>query len=238
MDFPPLTDEEFLRWFAGFVDGDGCISLAFVVNQPKKGQRLELNVISQFTVTQTTYHSAPLYRAQKLFGVGHVNRYMPKVNYRIKRVLEMSHYVVRDRADLRKVLQVLAPLLVIKQYPAITMLRFLDMADAITARSKKGKRLDRSREELLEFAAMAMTMNEREDGESLHIKRTFAEEVRKIDKYLNQPETKGKKVVALTCDFCKSSVEVSRKEVKYDGYDFFCSQACREGWVSKNTPKI
>jgi LAGLIDADG DNA endonuclease family protein len=86
-------------WVIGFVDGEGCFSIAFVRQSGGRGRtgyRTGYQVAHEFAVTQGAQSISCLHELVEFFGVGQVLANKRYDNHRE----HLYRYVVRRRADL------------------------------------------------------------------------------------------------------------------------------------------
>ena len=91
-----LFNQNFLQWFVGFVDGDGCFS----VHKDKNRYTLS------FKISQSSVNRQVIYKIKKHFKIGNVN---------IDKKNNMVSYVIRDK---KKLCQIIYP--IFYNYPLLT----------------------------------------------------------------------------------------------------------------------
>jgi LAGLIDADG endonuclease len=163
-----------IGWILGFVDGEGCFSIGFV-RQPggtnRRGYRTGYQVSHEFAVTQGAKSLACLRGLRDFFGVGQVLANQRHDNH----TEDLYRNVVRRRTDL---LETVIPFF--QQYPLRSSKRddFRKFAQVVRMVAE-GQHF--TREELIEIALIAETMNRRKSRtELIGILRDYTPDARDI----------------------------------------------------------
>jgi len=154
--------ERLLRigWVIGFVDGEGCFSIAFV-RQPsragRKGYKTGYQVAHEFAVTQGAKSVSCLQELVDFFGVGSVIANRRHDNHKE----HLYRYVVRRRADL---IDTIIPFFV--AHPMHSSKR-LDFEKFVSCVEMIERGVHRTPSGLADIAEIAQTMNRQKPRQDL-----------------------------------------------------------------------
>jgi len=143
-----------IGWITGFVEGEGCFSIAFVRQQDRgrrRGYRTGYQVSHELAVTQGAKSIEALHVLQRFFGVGQILINRRSDNHREP----LYRYVVRRRDDL---LRIIIPFF--RRYPmqAAKQQDFEKFAACVEMVSRGEQR---TTEGLARIAEITQTMNRR-----------------------------------------------------------------------------
>jgi LAGLIDADG endonuclease len=147
-------------WIVGFVDGEGCFSIAFVRQsggRSRFGYKTGWQVAHEFAVTQGARSVSCLHALNEFFGVGQVLPNTRRDNHRE----HLYRYVVRKRSDL---LETIIPFF--ERFPMLSSKQhdFEKFAQCVRLISA-GRHL--TRDGLIEIAEITQTMNRRKSRHDL-----------------------------------------------------------------------
>jgi hypothetical protein len=163
-----------LGWVIGFVDGEGCFSIGFVLQQDRvgrKGYRTGFQVVHRFVVTQGAKSVGSLEELEQFFGTGRIF-----VNQRNDNHKEhLCQYIVNKRSELIGTVIPFFhkyPLRTAKRYDFEKFARCVELIEAGRHRTTDG---------LIEIVEIAQTMNwQKPRHEMIRILRGHTPDVRDI----------------------------------------------------------
>jgi hypothetical protein len=163
-----------LGWIIGFVDGEGCFSIAFVKQpqrQNRKGYKIGYQVTHEFVVTQSAKSVQCLHEICEFFGVGQVIINRRNDNHKEN----LYRYVVRKREDL---LNIIIPFF--KKYPLKTS-KLQDFEKFARCVEQIQNNSHLSPQGLIDIAETVQTMNRQKSKQDLiRILRDYTPDIQDI----------------------------------------------------------
>ena len=149
-----------IGWITGFIDGEGCFSIAFIKQSDRKrrkGYRTGYQVFHEFAVTQGAKSVSSLRQLQDFFGVGNVYANKRYDNHRE----HLYRYVVRRRQELLEIIIPFFQKYSLQTSKADDFDKFAQCVKMVDA----GQHL--AREGLIKIARIVEAMNSKKSKESL-----------------------------------------------------------------------
>ena len=112
-----MLDNEFWAYFAGFLDGDGCIT---AMAEKSKTNKLGARVRVRLSFAQHRRHRKVLDQLRAKINEGQVSEYEHN---------EMAEYVIRDQDIIKDILGKIQPYLIVKLPHLVIALEILNLKD-------------------------------------------------------------------------------------------------------------
>lgn len=208
-------DREYLSWLAGFIDGEGCITIGINIKKNTSG-RLCMTAQTQISINQHYVYNSVLYEIVERFGFG-------RVYHRLQNT--MSHYQTTNPTDTKKFIETIRPFLKIKHKQADAIMPVLDL---LINSSRKGKNLHGGErkytfEECMLIIKTATSLNPKRIGQGRSSGKSF-EELEKLAIELYSQESIAPKQKIINCNECNK--EFSRYFSDITEGNNYCSRVC------------
>lgn len=209
-------DSEYLSWLAGFIDGEGCITVGVSIKRNLSG-RLCLTAQAQISVHQHFIYRHVLDEIVIRFGFGSVYNRMKNT---------MSHYQTTNPKDTKKFIEIIRPFLKIKHKQADEIIPVLDL---LINSNRKGKNLRGGErmytiEECMLIIGTAASLNQKRIGPGRSGGRSF-EELEVLVKEIYEQDAVAPRQKIVNCAECQK--EFSRYFSDLIGKENnYCSKTC------------